>query len=81
LAALPLDKFSFPSGHTLHAVLFSVIALNYYPQLSVILLPFTFMVGLSRVVLGLHYPSDVVAGAMLGSAVAGLSFLLVSSFY
>jgi len=80
MAAMPLDKFSFPSGHTLHAVLFSVIALNYYPQLSVILLPFTFMVGLSRVVLGLHYPSDVVAGALIGSTVAGLSFLMVPAF-
>lgn len=80
MAALPLDKFSFPSGHTLHAVLFSVIALNHYPQLSVILLPFTLMVALSRVVLGLHYPSDVVAGALIGATVAGLSFLFVSSF-
>lgn len=79
MAALPLDKFSFPSGHTLHAVLFSVIALNYYPQLSVILLPFTLMIALSRVVLGLHYPSDVAAGALIGAAVAGLSILLLPS--
>jgi len=77
LAGMPLDKFSFPSGHTLHAVLFSIIALSYYPQLSVILLPFTIMVALSRVVLGLHYPSDVLAGALIGSAIAGLSFLFV----
>lgn len=77
LTGLPLDKFSFPSGHTLHAVLFSVIALSYYPQLAVILVPFVIMVGLSRVVLGLHYPSDVFAGALIGAAVAGLSFLLV----
>lgn len=80
LAGLPLDKFSFPSGHTLHAVVFSLVALNYYPQLSLILLPFTLMVALSRVVLGLHYPSDVVAGALIGAAVASLSFSLVTLF-
>lgn len=77
LTGTPLDKFSFPSGHTLHAVLFSVVALNYYPQLSVVLLPFTMMVALSRVVLGLHYPSDVLAGALIGSSIAALSFLIV----
>jgi undecaprenyl-diphosphatase len=54
--------------------------LNYYPQLSLILLPFTLMVALSRVVLGLHYPSDVVAGALIGAAVASLSFSLVALF-
>lgn len=77
LAGVPLDKFSFPSGHTLHAVIFSMIALNYYPQLSAILIPFAIMVGLSRVVLGLHYPSDVLAGALIGAAIATLSMLIV----
>lgn len=77
LTGMPLDKFSFPSGHTLHAVLFSVVALSYYPQLAVILVPFTIMVALSRVVLGLHYPSDILAGALIGASMAGLSFLLV----
>ena len=77
LIGRPLDKFSFPSGHTLHAVVFSTVALSYYPQLSIIVLPFTVMVGLSRVVLGLHYPSDVVAGALIGGLIAGLSFLIV----
>ena len=55
----PLDKFSFPSGHTLHAVVFGLVAINYYPALSFIIMPFVSMVALSRVVLGLHYPSDV----------------------
>lgn len=71
----PLDRFSFPSGHTLHAVVFTVVALAYYPALALILLPFTFLVAVSRVVLGLHYPSDVLAGALLGAAIAGISFV------
>ena len=68
----PLDEYSFPSGHTLHAVSFSVVALAYYPWLAPLLLPFTAGVALSRVVLGLHYPSDVLAATgialLLGSA-------------
>ena len=73
----PLDKFSFPSGHTLHAVVFGLVAINYFPALSFIIMPFVSMVALSRVVLGLHYPSDVLAGAFIGSLIAALSFLLV----
>ena len=77
LTGKPLDKFSFPSGHTLHAVVFGLVAINYYPALSFIIMPFVSMVALSRVVLGLHYPSDVLAGAFIGSLIAALSFLLV----
>lgn len=77
LTGKPLDKFSFPSGHTLHAVVFGLVALSYYPLLSVVIVPFVMMVGLSRVVLGLHYPSDVLAGAAIGAAIAGVSFLIV----
>lgn len=80
LTGTPLDKFSFPSGHTLHAVVFSVVAISYYPQLAIIVVPFTAMVGLSRVVLGLHYPSDVIAGALIGGIIAGLTFLAIQLF-
>ena len=68
----PLDEFSFPSGHTLHAVSFSLVAIGHYPLLAGVLLPFTLCVAASRVVLGLHYPSDVLAATgialLLGSA-------------
>ena len=73
----PLDKFSFPSGHTLHAVAFSGITLAYFPMLAWLLIPFTVMVGMSRVILGLHYPSDVLAGALIGAAISTLSIALV----
>lgn len=75
VAGAPLDRFSFPSGHTLHAVVFSTVALAYYPMLAWLLLPFTLLVALSRLVLGLHYPSDVLAGAAIGALIAGLSLM------
>jgi len=61
---------SFPSGHTLHAVAFTVLATHYFPELLVLLGPFAILVALSRVVLGLHYPSDVAAGGTIGLALA-----------
>jgi undecaprenyl-diphosphatase len=74
----PLDEFSFPSGHTLHAVAFSVVALAHYPSLAWLLIPFTASVAASRVVLGLHYPSDVLAAIGIGTMLAALSLWLFS---
>jgi undecaprenyl-diphosphatase len=73
----PLDEFSFPSGHTLHAVSFSLIALAYFPLLAPPVLAFTVLVAMSRVVLGLHYPSDVLAATVMGCALAGASLWVV----
>jgi undecaprenyl-diphosphatase len=69
----PLDEFSFPSGHTLHAVAFSIVAIAHYPALAFLLVPFTACVAVSRVVLGLHDPSDVLAAFGIGSALAAIS--------
>lgn len=77
LGTPPLDQFSFPSGHTLHAVGFTTVALTHYPELAWVLVPFTALVMASRVVLGLHYPSDVAAGALIGWAIAHTSFYLI----
>lgn len=75
----PLDEFSFPSGHTLHAVAFTLVALVYYPILGWVLVPLTTSIAISRVVLGLHYPSDVLAATVIGAALGGLSLWLASS--
>ena len=69
-ATPPLDRYSFPSGHTLHAALLSVFFLVYLPALGIALLPFALLVAASRVVLGLHYPTDVAAGAVIGTLLA-----------
>lgn len=68
--AATLDRFSFPSGHTLHAVNFTLVCSAYFPELAAALAWFTALVALSRPVLGLHYPSDVLAGAAIGTLVA-----------
>lgn len=75
----PLDRYSFPSGHTLHAVLFTSLAIAYAPELSILLIPFAALVASSRVVLGLHYPSDVLVGALIGWSIARLSWLAIPS--
>ena len=75
LAMAPLDRYSFPSGHTLHAVSFTWQAVVQFPELSWVLIPLATLIAASRVVLGLHYPTDVLAGAAIGAglATAGLT--------
>lgn len=76
LSVAPLDKYSFPSGHTLHAVNFSIQLVAYAPELAWLVTPFALLVAASRMVLGLHYLSDVLAGAALGGALAALALQL-----
>jgi undecaprenyl-diphosphatase len=75
LSVHPLDQYSFPSGHTLHAVNFSLQLTAYAPELAWLVLPFALLVAASRMVLGLHYLSDVLAGALLGGLLAMLALL------
>jgi len=75
-ACAPLDRYSFPSGHTLHAVSFSMLLSHYSPAWAGALVGLTLLVALSRVILGLHYPSDVAVGAALGGGLASASLRL-----
>ena len=72
----PLDRYSFPSGHTMHAVSFLVMLGHYFPSIMWIMLPFGISVAASRVILGLHYPSDVLAGALIGWGLASVSLAI-----
>lgn len=73
----PLDRYSFPSGHTLHATSFAILFSQFEPLWIPIVVPFAALVAASRVILGLHYPSDVVVGAAIGTALASLSLAIV----
>lgn len=72
-----LDRYSFPSGHTLHAVSFTTLIVASFPELAWLCVPFALLVAMSRVVLGLHYPSDVLAGAVIGAALSLVSMAVI----
>lgn len=71
--APPLDRYSFPSGHTLHAASLTILYGAYEPAMLVAMVPFAACVAASRIVLGLHYPSDVAVGGLIGALLAAIS--------
>ncbi len=76
----PLQDHSFPSGHT--TAIFSVIVpfVIFIPALALVLIPLGLCVGISRIYLGLHFPSDVIAGGMVGSCFGTLCFFILGIF-
>jgi undecaprenyl-diphosphatase len=71
------DPGSFPSGHTLHAALGAVVLTWSVPGLGQVFVLVAVLVGVSRVVLGVHYPSDVLAGASIGIALGSTVNLII----
>jgi len=71
---LPSDRFSFPSGHSITAFAIALSLGFYYPALLVGLLFCAASVAASRVILGLHYLSDVVAGLLIGALIGMAAF-------
>lgn len=75
----PPDKFSFPSGHTAAAFAVAFVFYYFYPFLFIPMLIIASLIAFSRIYLGLHYPTDVLAGIILGliSALIGINLSLI----
>lgn len=73
----PSDQFSFPSGHTMAAFLLAGLCSFYFGSTAYPLFIWASAVGASRVILGVHFPTDILAGATLGLSIAyGASSLI-----
>lgn len=77
VATNPLKDHSFPSGHTTAIFSSTIPFVLFLPALAILLVPLALCVGISRIYLGLHYPSDVAVGMILGSSTGIVSYLLV----
>ena len=76
---LPPDRFSFPSGHTMTAFSIALVVSYFYPSLEGTLFFVAFSIAASRIVLGMHFLSDVLAGIVLGIALGCASITAFAS--
>jgi undecaprenyl-diphosphatase len=74
---VPPDEFSFPSGHTAAAFVMAVVVGTAYPVFFPFLSALALLIGVSRVYLGVHYPTDIVAGVGLGTISAMIAISAV----
>ena len=75
--ALKSDRYSFPSGHAARMAAIAIVVGHFVPRLLPVSYALAFVVALCSVVVGVHYPSDVLCGIAIGSASAVCVLLFV----
>jgi undecaprenyl-diphosphatase len=76
----PADEFSFPSGHAITAFAVAMVLGRYYPHFEWWLLLAATSIAVSRILLGMHFLSDVVAGSAMGMAIGEICIRLARRF-
>jgi undecaprenyl-diphosphatase len=69
--------YSFPSSHAFNNFAFATYLTAHFRKRWWVWFSYAFLIGLSRVVVGVHFPSDVLGGAILGSIFAGIYLVLI----
>jgi undecaprenyl-diphosphatase len=73
----PLDKYSFPSGHTMNNLAVALTLASHFPSLSLPAIGIPILLGTLRVLFGVHYLSDIIGGGVLGA----FAFTLAKAFF
>jgi len=73
----PSDRYSLPSGHTAAAFLMATLTSYFYPSLDTFTFVWAILIGASRILLGVHFLTDVVLGALLGIGCAQLALAIL----
>jgi undecaprenyl-diphosphatase len=76
-----MDSFSFPSGHTALAFTFAIIAAHFYKKYTMVFYFIAALIGLSRIYDGVHYPSDVIGGMILGLVTGKVLLVLTKELW
>lgn len=74
---IPSDEFSFPSGHTAGGFVMATVVSHFFPATALAMYAWATAIGFSRILLRVHFVSDVVAGALLGVGFAALALNLL----
>lgn len=72
----PKCKYSFPSGHSSSSMIIALVLSSFFPMCTIVFIILALLVGLSRILLGYHYPSDVIVGYFIS-----LIIFMIISFY
>jgi undecaprenyl-diphosphatase len=69
---------SFPSAHTTFSFMTATVLSSWFPRYQLLFFPLAGFIGWTRIYLGLHYPTDVIGGALLGYGITKIFLLYMA---